>query len=205
MRAHRPRRARQGDPDRAVARGLHLVHVQPGKLRRAPRDSRVRLPTHPRRARQVLCWRRRRAGSGGLAAAPCALVRSSSEPAVAVPPSRAVLLLALALCSSGLSGCKKPYRVGEYVMVDWEENRPFAAYITDKVSATHYRVHFDGYDCDQDVSLDRIKGRVQGAVPPPSPGKLPCAHAVPAPSGSAPVVTSAAFKANDHVRVTWRG
>jgi len=28
---------------------------------------------------------------------------------------------------------------------------------------------------------------------------------VPAPSGSAPVVTIAAFKANDHVRVTWRG
>jgi hypothetical protein len=104
-----------------------------------------------------------------------------------------------------LGGCKKPYRVGEYVMVDWEDDRPFAAYITDKVGTTHYRVHFDGYDCDQDVSLERIKGRVQGPVPLPTPGKLPCAHAAPAPSGSAPVVTIAAFKANDHVRVTWRG
>lgn len=111
----------------------------------------------------------------------------------------------LALLPLALAGCKKPYRVGEYVMVDWEDDRPFAAYITDKVSTTHYRVHFDGYDCDQDVSLERIKGRVQGPVPPPSPGKLPCAHAAPAPSGSAPVVTIAAFKANDHVRVTWRG
>jgi hypothetical protein len=113
--------------------------------------------------------------------------------------------LLLAVLPLSLGGCKKPYRVGEYVMVDWEDERPFAAYITDKVSSTRYRVHFDGYECDQDVSLERIKGRVQGPVPPPTPGKLPCAHAVPAPSGSAPVVTIAAFKANDHVRVTWRG
>ncbi len=111
----------------------------------------------------------------------------------------------LAVVPLALGGCKKPYRVGEYVMVDWEEERPFAAYIIDKLSTTRYRVHFDGYDCDQDVSLERIKGRVQGPVPPPTPGKLPCAHAAPAPSGSAPVVTIAAFKANDHVRVTWRG
>ncbi|HEY3664686.1 MAG TPA: hypothetical protein VGL19_01755, partial [Polyangiaceae bacterium] len=112
-------------------------------------------------------------------------------------------LAAALLCA--LAGCKKPYRVGEYVMVDWEENRPFPAFITEKIGVARYRVHFDGYDCDQDVSFDRIKGRVDGPVPPPSPGKLPCAHAVPAPSGSAPVVTIAAFKANDHVRVTWRG
>jgi hypothetical protein len=105
----------------------------------------------------------------------------------------------------GLSACKKPYRVGEYVMVDWEENRPFAAFITDKISTTRYRVHFEGFDCDQDVSLDRIKGRVEGPVPPPTPGKLPCAHAVPADSGSAPAVTAAPYKPGDHVRVTWRG
>jgi hypothetical protein len=111
----------------------------------------------------------------------------------------------LAVFPLALGGCKKPYRVGEYVMVDWEDERPFAAYIKGKLSTTRYRVHFDGYDCDQDVSLERIKGRVQGPVPPPTPGKLPCAHAAPAPSGSAPIVTIAAFKANDHVRVTWRG
>ncbi len=104
-----------------------------------------------------------------------------------------------------LSACKKPYRVGELVLVDWEENRPFAAYITDKVTSSRYRVHFDGYDCDQEVSLERIKGRVVGPVPGPAPGKLPCAHATAAPSGSSPAVTLAAFKANDHVRVTWRG
>ena len=117
--------------------------------------------------------------------------------------SRAFLTLAVLSCA--LSGCKKPYRVGEFVLVDWEENRPFAAYITDIVGTSRYRVHFDGYDCDQEVSFDRIKGRVDGPVPQATPGKLPCAHAVPAPSGSGPVLTIAAYKANDHVRVTWRG
>jgi hypothetical protein len=104
-----------------------------------------------------------------------------------------------------ISSCKKPLRVGEYVLVDWEENRAFPAYITEKTGSARYRVHFDGYDCDQEVSLDRIKGRVEGPVAPAAPGKLPCAHAVPAPSGSVPAVTPAPFKPNDHVRVTWRG
>ena len=117
--------------------------------------------------------------------------------------ARAWALLAFSLFT--VSGCKKPFRVGEYVLVDWEENRPFPAYITEKTGSARYRVHFDGYDCDQEVSLERIKGRVQGPVPQPTPGKLPCAHAVPAPSGSAPAVTPAPFKPNDHVRVTWRG
>jgi hypothetical protein len=115
------------------------------------------------------------------------------------------LALSAALALATLSSCKKPYRVGEYVLVDWEENRPFAAYITDKISTTRYRVHFDGYECDQEVSLERIKGRVEGAVPQASPGKLPCAHALPALSSSAPAVTPAPFKPGDHVRVTWRG
>ncbi len=110
-----------------------------------------------------------------------------------------------ALCLLALGACKKPYRVGEYVLVDWEENRPFPAFITDKVSATRYRVHFDGFDCDQDVSLERIKGRVEGTPPTPSPGKLPCAPAVPAVASSAPAVTPAPYKPGDHVRVTWRG
>jgi len=114
-------------------------------------------------------------------------------------------LLLLAAVVPSLAGCKKPYRVGEYVLVDWEENRPFAAYITEKVGNARYRVHFDGYDCDQEVNFERIKGRVEGPVPPPTPGKLPCAHAVPATSGSAPAITPAPFKPNDHVRVTWRG
>lgn len=119
--------------------------------------------------------------------------------------ARAFSLACWLLAGLSLSGCKKPYRVGEYVLVDWEENRPFPAFITEKIGSARYRVHFDGFDCDQDVSLERIKGRVEGAVPPPPPGKQPCAHAVPAESSSAPAVTPAPYKPGDHVRVTWRG
>lgn len=119
--------------------------------------------------------------------------------------SRALGLGLTIVAIAALSGCKKPYRVGEYVLVDWEENRPFAAYITERTGTARYRVHFDGYDCDQEVSFDRIKGRVQGPVPPPTPGKLPCAHVVPATSGSAIAILPAPYKPGDHVRVTWRG
>jgi hypothetical protein len=119
--------------------------------------------------------------------------------------SRSLTISLLLWLVLALTACKKPYRVGEYVLVDWEENRPFPAFITDKIGASRYRVHFDGFDCDQDVSLERIKGRVEGPVPPASPGKLPCAHAVPAESGCAPAVTPAPYKPGDHVRVTWRG
>jgi hypothetical protein len=119
---------------------------------------------------------------------------------------RARSWLIASLLAIAASGCKKPYRVGEFVLVDWEENRPFAAYITERTGSTRYRVHFDGFDCDQDVSLDRIKGRVQGPVPPPTPGKLPCAHVLPAASGSAAAAAPIAqYKIGDHVRVTWRG
>lgn len=121
-----------------------------------------------------------------------------------MPRPQDCVLLGLVLL--GIPSCKQPFRVGEYVLVDWEENRPFAAYITERTGTARYRVHFDGYECDQEVSLERIKGRVQGSPPPPSPGKLPCARAVSAaPSGSGPAITPAPFKPNDHVRVTWRG
>jgi hypothetical protein len=114
-------------------------------------------------------------------------------------------LLGLALCTIALGGCRKPYRVGELVLVDWEENRPFPAYITDRVGKSRYRVHYDGYDCDQEVSLERIKGRVEGPPPTASPGTVPCAHSVPAAKSAAPAVLPAPYKPGDHVRVTWRG
>jgi hypothetical protein len=118
---------------------------------------------------------------------------------------RRALLCAGLCCACTLTGCRKPYRVGEFVFVEWEEGRPFPAYITDRLSSTHYRVHFDGYDCDQEVSLERIKGRVDGPLPAPPPGKVPCAHAAPKSGDSALVVPHAAYKPGDRVRVTWRG
>jgi hypothetical protein len=109
------------------------------------------------------------------------------------------------LCACALGGCRKPYRVGEFVLVDWEEGRAFPAYITERIGRSRFRIHYDGYDCDQEVSLERIKGRVEGPPPTPSPGSMPCAHAVPVAKSAEPAVLPAPYKPGDHVRVTWRG
>jgi hypothetical protein len=119
------------------------------------------------------------------------------------PRSLAVLVLAGLL----LGGCKKPYRVGEYVWVTWEEGKDYPAYITEQKGSTRYRVHFDGYDArwDETVDLVRIKGRIEGpVVHPPPPEKV--ARAVgdgPQVAGSAVSVSS--YKIGDRVRVRWRG
>ena len=121
---------------------------------------------------------------------------------------RALLVIALMVL---VSACKKPYRVGEHVLVEWEKDQPpYPAYITERVSATRYRVHFDGYDSrwDEDVSLERLLGRVEGpvAVPPP-PTKVALAAGVTSPktAGSAGEVAVSPYREGDRVRVSWRG
>ncbi|MDF3068741.1 MAG: hypothetical protein K0R38_4342 [Polyangiaceae bacterium] len=121
---------------------------------------------------------------------------------------RALWLVAVAML---VSACKKPYRVGEHVLVEWEKDQPpYPAYITERVSATRYRVHFDGYDSrwDEDVSLERLLGRVEGpvAVPPP-PTKVALAAGVASPktAGSAGEVAVSPYREGDRIRVSWRG
>lgn len=109
------------------------------------------------------------------------------------------------------AGCKKPLRVGEHVMVEWEKDQPpYPAYIIERVGTTRYRVHFDGYDSrwDEDVSVDRILGRVEGPVAaPPPPPKVALAAGVASPraSGSAGEMAVSPYRESDRVRVTWRG
>lgn len=110
-----------------------------------------------------------------------------------------------------LSGCKQPFRVGEHVLVEWEKGQPpYPAYIVQRVGASRYRVHFDGYDSrwDEDVSLDRVLGRVEGPVSvPPPPPKVALAAGVASPktAGSAGEMAISPYKEGDRVRVTWRG
>jgi hypothetical protein len=114
-------------------------------------------------------------------------------------------LAALALCAT-LVACKKPYRVGERVLVEWEEGKFYPAYIIDVHSTTKYRVHFDGYDArwDEDVGVDRIRGRAEGQVPPPpAPAKVKRASG--APTGSSSVSLGNPYQVGERVRVTWRG
>jgi len=113
-----------------------------------------------------------------------------------------VLLVALLL-----AGCKKPYRVGEHVLVEWEEGKFYPAHVLEVHGPARYRVHFDGYDThwDEDVGLDRIRGRIQGPLtPPPPPDKV--TRAAGAPTGSAAAGLGInPFHEGDRVRVTWRG
>ena len=133
-----------------------------------------------------------------------------------------VLCLALAT-----PGCSQPYKVGDYVLVEWEEGKLYPAYITEVSGKSRYRVHFDGYDSrwDDDFGIERIKGRVEGpVVAPPPPEKVERASRRPeaaadskgaAPSGSGSAAGAAPadsvalavnqFKPGDRVRVTWRG
>jgi len=106
-----------------------------------------------------------------------------------------------------LSGCRDHYRIGEYVWVEWE-GRDYPAYIIDQKGKAKFRVHFDGYDSrwDEDVTPERIKGKVQGPAPPPPPPPEKVARALgllPKPAGSAGAASS--YAAGDRVRVRWRG
>jgi hypothetical protein len=116
---------------------------------------------------------------------------------------RAWLVIAFALL---VTACRDHYRIGEYVWVEWE-GRDYPAYVIEQKGKSKLRVHFDGYDSrwDEDVTLERIKGKVQGPVnPPPPPEKVALALGIlPKPSGSAGAPS--AFIVGDRVRVRWRG
>lgn len=118
---------------------------------------------------------------------------------------RRALALLLLISALGLAGCKDPYRVGDYVWVEWE-GRDYPAYIVEKKGNARFRVHYDGFDrrWDEDVIIERVKGRINGPVtPPPPPDKVAAASgAGPKASGTA---TVALYKAGDRVRVKWRG
>ncbi len=119
---------------------------------------------------------------------------------------KAWLLLAALLFTLG---CQEPYRVGEYVWVEWD-GKNYPAYIVAQRSKTRFRVHFDGYDTrwDEDVTLERIKGRIPSDKPvaaPPPPEKVARVLGLPAaPSASAQVAVSP-YQVGDKLRVRWRG
>lgn len=118
-----------------------------------------------------------------------------------------LLALAIYVC-----GCEQPYRIGEFVLVEWEEGQPpYPAYIIG-TRGVRYRVHYDGYATrwDEEVTLDRIKGRVEGHVlRPPPPKKVQRAQGG-APSGghakgSASAMPAGQYQVGDRVKVRWRG
>lgn len=118
--------------------------------------------------------------------------------------ARSSLLSALALSLLTFApGCSKSYRVGDKVLVEWEEKAPpYPASIIVVESPGRYRVHFEGYEAiwDESVAATRIKGRISGPVQaPPPPAK------VRARLGAANKAQLSTFKVGDHVKVDWKG
>ncbi len=119
---------------------------------------------------------------------------------------RATQIAFACLLVCALAGCKKPYRVGEYVWVSWE-NAEYPAYLIERKGTTRFRVHFEGYDArwDEDVTLERIRGRIEGpALAPPPPEKVARASGLLG-KGGGDAGVMATYKIGDRVRVRWRG
>lgn len=119
-------------------------------------------------------------------------------------PRRPLLFLPL-LCV--FPACKRPYQVGDYVLVEWGEDKLlYPAFITEVKSPSRFRVHYEGYPTrwDEIVSLPRIKRRVTGKVtPPPPPLKVRLAQGIkPTKNGETAPVSQ--FKEGDRVKVKWR-
>jgi hypothetical protein len=116
-----------------------------------------------------------------------------------------LLLVALSTVS-----CKRPYRVGDHVLVEWEDGSPnlYPGYILAQVSETRYRIHFEGYDSrfDEDVSVDQIKSMVQGpVVAPPPPRHVARVVGLPREPDAGAALVVNPYKAGDRLRVRWRG
>ena len=85
-------------------------------------------------------------------------------------PLRSLRFLPLVALLLVGDGCKRPYSVGDHVLVEWEGN-VYPAMIVGVEGPTKFKVHYDGYDAvwDEAVSRERIKGYVEGNVLHPEP------------------------------------
>lgn len=116
----------------------------------------------------------------------------------------ALLIVAIAL----LIACSRPFRVGDYVLVEWgEEGHLYPAFIIQKKGPTRFRVHYEGYPArwDEDVTLERIKELIQGQAPsPPPPRHVQIATGLDKKT-QGEVAPMSRYKVEDRIRVRWRG
>ncbi len=104
----------------------------------------------------------------------------------------------------GALGCRESHRIGDHVLVDYD-GQQCPAYVIDKKSDTRFRVHFDfeGYDWQDDVSVDRVLARVREPVQ-----GCPLPHRVRATLGLLATPKSQArtspYKVGDRIKVRWR-
>lgn len=116
------------------------------------------------------------------------------------------MLLVYASCLLA-TGCSRPYQVGDYVLVEWGEDKLlYPAYIIELRPNARFRVHYEGYPSrwDEVVPLPRIRGLVEGKVnPPPPPQKVRLALGLKSENKGANAPVSQ-FKVGDRIKVKWR-
>ena len=110
-----------------------------------------------------------------------------------------LLRIAVMLFLLGLLACKRPFGVGDHVLVEWEGN-VYPAMIVGAEGPTKFKVHYDGYDAiwDEVVSRERIKGYVEGNVVHPEPPPKVRQKAMSA-------AQTNVYRIGDRVRVEWHG
>lgn len=104
-----------------------------------------------------------------------------------------------------VSACREPYRVGDLVLVEFDE-QDCAGFIVEMKSRSRLRVHFnfEGHTWQEDVAPDRVLGRA-GAAPAPCqlPRRVAVALGIDALEKKS-VAQRAAYRKGDRVRVRWR-
>jgi len=119
-------------------------------------------------------------------------------------PTPRVWWLALIPALAAPLGCRERYRVGELVMVKFDQQE-CPGFITSIKSRTRFRVHFnfEGHEWDEDVSIDRMLGRGKSAADSCKP-PAHVAAILGIRASEKDAEKRAAYKKGDKVRVRWR-
>ncbi len=120
--------------------------------------------------------------------------------------SRRRWLMAVSVLTLAVA-CSRPLRVGDHVLVEWgDEGLLYPAYIVQKKGA-RFRVHYEGYPArwDEDVTLERVQGLVEGPAPsPPPPRHVQLISGLDKHKEERATPLSR-YKVDDRIRVRWRG
>jgi hypothetical protein len=120
------------------------------------------------------------------------------------PGQRWSAAVLVAGCIGSALSCRESLRIGDHVLVQYE-GHSCPGYVIERKSETRLRIHFDfeGYDWQDDVSIDRVLGTVQGAVQSCAlPDRVRATLGLLGSSKSN--VRTSPYQVGDRVRVRWR-
>ncbi|MEM9691700.1 MAG: hypothetical protein AAGA56_04090 [Myxococcota bacterium] len=111
---------------------------------------------------------------------------------------RLLLILQLVLLATVFTACNRSYRVGDEVMVEWEEG-VYPAVITEIPKPGLVKVHYIDYDeiWDEEIPKSRIKGPLLEKPDPPPEAPLKVRRT------AVEAAKTNDFKVGDRVKVDW--